>query len=164
MLEARSQRARAKYVVFPTICNARVHDPSVPNTVVASLSKVAMLASLILKWRYNRVRYAWIVHACYISSEKLHILHVHVASGLRACGCRTSTVQSGCWHDDADQQLPPTYTWVGDASVAKFHTETYNCVRYAWIVHARDTYRRKIGMLCACTVRAGFEHVDIVRA
>ena len=46
MLEARSQRARAKYVVFPTICNARVHDPSVPNTVVSSLSKVATLASL----------------------------------------------------------------------------------------------------------------------
>jgi hypothetical protein len=64
-------------------------------------------------------------------------------------------------------KIPPDFwqgMWGGDASVAKFHTETYNCVRYAWIVHARDTYRRKIGILCACTVRADFEHVDIVRA
>ena len=64
-------------------------------------------------------------------------------------------------------KIPPDFwqgMWGGDARVAKFHTETYNCVRYAWIVHARDTYRRKIGILCACTVRADFEHVDIVRA
>ena len=64
-------------------------------------------------------------------------------------------------------KIPPDFwqgMWGGDASVAKFHTETYNCVRYAWIVHARDTYRRKIGILCACTARADFEHVDIVRA
>ena len=63
-------------------------------------------------------------------------------------------------------KIPPDFRqgmWGGNASVAKFYTETYNCVRYAWIVHARDTYRRKIGILCACTARADFEHVDIVR-
>ena len=41
MLEVRSYRACAQYAYFPTICIARVHDPSVPNTVVCLCVKLS---------------------------------------------------------------------------------------------------------------------------
>ena len=86
-------------------------------------------------------------------------LHVHVSN--------TNYFFTKQYPPPPQGKIPPDFwrgMWGGDASVAKFHPATYNCARYAWIVHACDTYRRKIGILCACTVRADFEHVDIVRA
>ena len=43
-------------------------------------------------------------------------------------------------------------------------TGKIHCVRYAWIVHARVTYRWKNYIFCTCALRAGFEHVDAARA
>ena len=47
-------------------------------------------------------------------------------------------------------KLPPDF-WKGilssDASIAKWQQGGYRRVRYAWIVHARVTYRRKICIL-----------------
>ena len=75
--------------------------------------------------------------------EKLHIVHAYVTSGLRACGCRASTILSGSLKEDVEAPSPllPLIR-VGGASVAKLalpphkhHTKVSPLIAVLQFVH-----------------------------
>ena len=67
--------------------------------MLASLKRTGEIQPCLV--RLDRAR------ACYISSGQLQIVQVYITSGLRACGCHSSTILSGAGRRMWGQQVNP---------------------------------------------------------